>query len=53
MHGKKDNMRSLESRLEKHIDLLMERYPVLESVKQEIIDAYLVMEECYEHDGKL
>ena len=46
-------MRTLEMRLEKHIDLLMERYPVLEPVKQEIIDAYLVMEECYENDGKL
>ena len=46
-------MRTLESRLEKHIDLLMERYPVLEACHQEIIDAYLVMEECYEHDGKL
>ena len=46
-------MRTLEVRLEKHIDLLMNRYPVLEPVKQEIIDAYLVMEECYEHDGKM
>lgn len=46
-------MRTLESRLEKHPDLLVYRYPVLESVKKEIINAYLVMEECYEHDGKL
>ena len=46
-------MRTLESRLEKHIDLLIKRYPVLSPVKQNIIDAYLVMEECYEHDGKL
>ncbi|SFC87198.1 D-sedoheptulose-7-phosphate isomerase [Butyrivibrio sp. YAB3001] len=46
-------MRILESRLEKHIELLNSRYPVLEEVKQDIIDAYLVMEECYEHDGKL
>jgi len=46
-------MQTLEKRLEKHINLLVHRYPVLESVKQEIIDAYLVMEECYEHDGKL
>ena len=46
-------MRTLESRLEKHIDLLMERYPILQAVKQDIIAAYLVMEECYEHDGKL
>lgn len=43
----------LESRLEKHINSLLERYPVLVSVKQEIIDAYLVMEECYKKDGKL
>ena len=46
-------MKTLEPRLQKHIDLLMERYPVLETVKREIIDAYLIMEECYEHDGKL
>ncbi len=46
-------MRTLESRLEKHINLLIKRYPSLFSVRQDIIDAYLVMEECYEHDGKL
>lgn len=46
-------MRRLERRLEKHIDLLLDRYPKLETVRQQIIDAYLVMEECYEHDGKL
>lgn len=46
-------MRTLEPRLEKHIDLLTSRYPALGEVKQAIIDAYLVMEECYEHDGKL
>lgn len=43
----------LGKRLEKHIDLLMERYPVLEECRQSIIDAYLVMEESYKHDGKL
>ena len=46
-------MRVLEPRLEKHIDLLIRRYPILQSIVHEIIDAYLVMEECYEHDGKL
>lgn len=46
-------MRTLEPRLEKHIDLLIERYPVLEEVREDIINAYLVMEECYENDGKL
>lgn len=46
-------MRELEARLQKHIDLLMERHPVLEVCKQDIIDAYLIMEECYENGGKL
>ena len=46
-------MRTLEPRLEKHIELLISRYPALGEVKQDIIDAYLIMEECYEHDGKL
>lgn len=46
-------MRELENRLMKHIELLIERYPKLENIKQDIIAAYLVMEECYEHDGKL
>ena len=52
-NGRKQTMRTLEPRLEKHIDLLISRYPVLGEVKQAIIDAYLVMEECYEHDRKL
>ena len=46
-------MNILDSKLNKHIDLLISRYPVLESIKQDIIDAYLVMEECYINDGKL
>lgn len=46
-------MKMLEERLQKHINLLMERYPKLEGIRQSIIDAYLVMEECYRHDGKL
>lgn len=46
-------MKLLEKRLDKHIDLLIERYPVLKPCQDDIISAYLVMEECYEHDGKL
>lgn len=46
-------MRTLEPRLEKHIDLLIERYPILAECRQSIIDAYLIMEETYEHDGKM
>lgn len=43
----------LERRLQKQVDLLIERYPVLKVCEQSIIDAYLVMEECYLNDGKL
>lgn len=46
-------MRKLEKRLMKHIDLLVERYPSLEMAKDDIIAAYLLMEECYENGGKL
>lgn len=46
-------MRTLEERLVKHIELLVRRYPVLEMIKDDIINAYLVMEECYENGGKL
>ena len=46
-------MHTLESKLEKHINLLIERYPKLVSIRQEIIDAYLMMEESYENGGKL
>lgn len=46
-------MHTLEPKLVKHIDLLVERYPKLSAVWQEIIDAYLLMEESYENGGKL
>ena len=46
-------MRTLESKLIKHINLLTERYPKLAAVKQEIIDAYQLMEESYNNGGKL
>ena len=43
----------LEPKLMKHIDLLIERYPVLVDIKDALIDAYLLMEECYLNGGKL
>ena len=46
-------MRALENRLMKHIDLLMERYPSLESAKDDIVAAYLLLEESYKNGGKL
>lgn len=46
-------MIQLEKRLEKHINLLVERYPKLEACREDIIKAYLVLEDCYQRDGKL
>src|SRR5659263_71493 len=45
--------RILDTKMLKHIDLLVSRYPDLKSVKHDIIDSYLIMEECYENGGKL
>lgn len=38
---------------EKNISLLLERYPFLDGVKQDIEDAYYIMENCYKDGGKL
>lgn len=46
-------MKIIEDRLLKHIEILISRYPKLEKCRQQIIDAYLILEECYESDGKL
>lgn len=46
-------MKTLEERLVKHVDLLIERYPKLERIRQDLINAYLLMEESYENGGKL
>jgi len=37
----------------KHINLLIERYPVLETERHAIEQAYLVIEACYQNGGKL
>lgn len=44
---------TLDPRLIKHVDLLISRYPVLKECRDSIINAYLIMEETYSHDGKL
>ena len=46
-------MRELDNRLMRHIDLLMVRYPSLESAKNDIVAAYLLLEESYKNGGKL
>ena len=43
----------LEKRIQKHVDLLIERYPNLEKCKEDIEKAYLILEECYVNDHKL
>ena len=49
----KQLVNTFEQRLQKHIDLLISRYPDLKAVEQSIVDAYLILQECYEHNGKL
>lgn len=47
------DLKTLEARVEKHVDVLLGRYPQLVPSRQDIINAYFIMEKCYEHDGKL
>lgn len=42
-------MEKMNIRLQRQVNLLIKRYPILESVEQNIIDAYLVMQESYEN----
>lgn len=46
-------MKSLSKGLEKHINTLLARYPVLNEIKQNILAAYFIMEEAYNRDKKL
>lgn len=46
-------MRTLDEASQRHIALLISRYPELEAVRRSVAEAYLLMEECYENGGKL
>ena len=46
-------MKTLDNKLVRHIDFLIERFPRLSANRQEVIDAFFVLEDCYKHDGKL
>ena len=46
-------MKRLNEKLQKHVLLLLERYPALAPVATDIVDAYLVLEDCYRRGGKL
>lgn len=43
----------MDNRLMKHVDLLVERYPALESIKNEVLAAYEIIEKSYIDGGKL
>lgn len=46
-------MNVMEKKLEKHVEVLIERYPCLNTIRESIIEAYLIMEKCYQQDGKM
>ena len=46
-------MRMIDETLQIHLDNLVRRIPALASVRREMEQAYLLLEECYLHDGKL
>lgn len=43
----------MEAKIKLIMDNLIMRYPVLDSVKNDIEEAYYILKDCYDHDGKL
>lgn len=43
----------METQIEKHLDLLIERYPVLHACREDIIKAYKILEACFTGGNKL
>lgn len=43
----------MEDRIEKQLEILVNRYPELSAVKKEISEAYQILKNCYAHSGKL
>ena len=43
----------MKKRIEMHLETLIKRYPELESCEKEILESYLILEECYKKGGKL
>lgn len=42
-----------ELRVYKHVDRLVDRYPSLQCIREDIIQSYKIIEKCYEEDHKL
>lgn len=43
----------IKEKLMSHINLLIKRYPSLKNIRNEIVDAYTIMERSYKNGGKL
>lgn len=43
----------MKKRIEMHLETLIKRYPELVTCEKEILESYLVLEECYKKGGKL
>lgn len=46
-------MSKIKENVKKHVDLLIKRYPELNVIENSIVNAYLILEECYRNGGKL
>ncbi len=46
-------MNRLSENVQKHLELLCERYPTLVPIKEDILNTYTILEECYKNGGKL
>lgn len=46
-------MEKMEEKLYKHVDSLLKRYPILKHVEKDIVDAYVMLEKCYNSGGKI
>lgn len=53
MDRKRDRECMLIEKLQCHMDRLMKRYPSLACVEKEITEAYRILEDCFQRDGKL
>ena len=46
-------MNRLSENVQKHLELFCERYPTLVPIKEDILNTYTILEECYKNGGKL
>lgn len=46
-------MKEIDKKVLKHIEVLLDRYPVLDVCRNDIIEAYFILEEAYKADNKL